>query len=458
MRAEAETVVTAATPERPGLHNAMPPYRLWALGAVAAVLTVVAPFAFRASGDNAYIGLALLTGLVALAATGVAQRTSERAALWTIALVAIGLRIYLLFTEPLLSTDIYRYVWDGIVQGAGINPYRYFPAHEALSFLRDNPVYPNINRADYAVTIYPPVAQMFFFLATRLGANIVMMKLALLVCEAVTVLMIVLLLRRLGRPSTHIVAYAWHPLPLWEIANNGHIDALMVSFLMVGLWLAATHRPLRAGAAIALSALVKPFALVALPAIWRPWDWRLPLIVVAVMLLCYALYLSVGSGVLGFLTRGYLTEEELATGQSVWPLAAIQWIFGIHAWNDVWVYLTISAAVLAALALRTAFRTESSTVTMLTDVSHLLMAFLLLLSPNYPWYFLALTPFVALLGGAPVWALTVGAIVLQDEVHWDPSLPAMVRKTVLYAGFFAACSCYAAWRARRIRDERRIDP
>jgi alpha-1,6-mannosyltransferase len=431
-------------------------YRLWALGAVAVVLTAAAPFAFRAVGDNAYIALALLTGLVALAATTVAERAPERTALWTIAAVAILLRAYLLFTEPLLSTDIYRYVWDGIVQGAGINPYRYFPADEALSFLRGNPVYPNINRADYAVTIYPPVAQMFFFLATRLGASVTMMKLALIVCEAVTVLMIVLLLRRIGRRATRIVAYAWLPLPLWEIANNGHIDALMVSFLMLGLWLAATHRPLRAAAAITLGALAKPFAVLALPAIWRPWDWKLPLVVLAVASLCYAPYLSVGSGVLGFLTRGYLTEERFNTGEVFWPLAAIQWVFGDHNWDHLQVYLVISGIVLAALAVRVAFRAERSALTMLADVSRLLMAFLFLLSPNYPWYFLALTPFVALVGGAPVWALTVGAVVLQDEVDWDPSVPMMVRKTVLYSGFLAAC-LYAAWRARRSRHERRIE-
>jgi alpha-1,6-mannosyltransferase len=101
-----------------------------------------------------------------------------------------------------------------------------------------------------------------------------------------------------------------------------------------------------------------------------------------------------------------------------------------------------------------AFRTERSALTMLADVSRLLMAVLFLLSPNYPWYFLALTPFVALVGGAPVWVLSVGAVVLQDEVDWDPSLPIMVRKTVLYVGFLAACS-YAAWQARRSRHERR---
>ncbi len=452
MSADTQSVDPGAAVARKELHDAATPYRLWALGVVALVLTAAAPFAFRAFGDNAFIALALLTGLVALAATAVVDRVPKRTALWTIAVVAILLRAYLLFTEPLLSTDIYRYVWDGIVQGAGINPYRYVPADETLSFLRDNPVYPNINRADYATTIYPPLAQMFFFLVTRLSASVVMMRLALLACEAVTVVMIILLLRKLGRPATDIVAYAWHPLPLWEIANNGHVDALMVSLLMLGLWLAVTHRPLRAAAAITLGALAKPFAVLALPAIWRPWDWRLPLVVLAVVLVCYAPYLSVGSDVLGFLAGGYLTEEGLATGDAFWPRAAVRWVFGDHDWNTLQVYLTIAGIVLAVLAVRVAFRKNRSAATMLADVSRLLMVFLFLMSPNYAWYFLVLTPFVALVGGAPVWVFTVGAVVLQ--FHWHPGVSIMVRETVLCTAFLAACG-YEAWRAWRNRYARR---
>jgi len=34
-----------------------------------------------------------------------------------------------------VSTDMFRYVWDGRVQGAGINPYLYVPADAAQHFL-----------------------------------------------------------------------------------------------------------------------------------------------------------------------------------------------------------------------------------------------------------------------------------------------------------------------------------
>ena len=67
-----------------------------------------------------------------------------------------------------------------------------------------------------------------------------MMRLALLGCEAVTVVLIMLLLRRMNRPVTRVIAYLWHPLPLWEIANSGHVDALMIALMLLGLWVAVT--------------------------------------------------------------------------------------------------------------------------------------------------------------------------------------------------------------------------
>jgi alpha-1,6-mannosyltransferase len=367
--------------------------------------------------------------------------------LWLIIAVAVLLRGVLLFVDPLLSTDIYRYVWDGKVQAHGVNPYRYFPADDALASLRDADIYPNMNRVGAAVTIYPPVAQMFFFLVTRLGENVATMKLALLGCEAVTATVIVLLLRQLGRPTTRLVAYGWHPLPLWEIANNGHIDALMVALMMLGIWLALTGRPLRGAVAITLGALAKPFVVVVLPALWRPWDWKLPLAVAVVVGLCYAPYLSVGWGVFGFFTTGYLREEHLDTGDDVWPLAAWRRIVGVLP-GDFVVYLAAFALIMVTLAMLAAQREPRTAAATLAGINRLLLAFLFLLSPNYPWYFLVATPFVALLGGAPVWTMTVGAVLLQDEATWDPYVPELIRKSILNGAFLAACA-YATWRSWR---------
>jgi alpha-1,6-mannosyltransferase len=418
-----------------------------ALCAAATVgLTLATPFVFRSGGDNAFMVMAIAAGFVAVAASRIVEHAPPAKAWWLIVGVAVLLRAVLLFTEPLLSSDIYRYVWDGKVQAAGINPYRYVPADAALASLRDAAIYPNINRIDSAVTIYPPVAQMFFFLVTRLGESVTTMKLALLACEGVTATVIVTLLRRTGQPTTRFVAYAWHPLPIWEIANNGHVDALMTALMMLGIWFALCGRLLRGAISVTLGALVKPLAVFALPAIWRPWDWKMPLFVALVIVLCYAPYLSVGGGVFGYLA-GYLMEEGFDSGRNIWLLAVWRQIAGTFP-GDTIVYYALAGLAFAALALHTAFRNDRLPETTLSAITRLGLAGLFLLSPNFPWYFLALTPFVALVGGAPVWTFTLGALLLQEEVDWDPYVPLLIRKSALYGAFLGACA-YAGWQAWR---------
>jgi alpha-1,6-mannosyltransferase len=419
-------------------------YGLAGIGATLAVLTFATPFAFRAGGDNAFIALAIPAGLLTIAAASVAERAPTTRALWLILGLAIALRGFVLLFEPLLSSDIYRYIWDGKVQAAGINPYRYFPAQDALAALRDATIFPRINRADYAVTIYPPVGEFFFLLVTRLGANTTVMRLALLGCEAVSVAVILLLLKRMRRPLTRVVAYVWHPLPIWEIANSGHVDALMVSLMLLGLWIALSGRALRGAVVIALATLVKPFAAPALAVIWRPWDWKMPLVVIATIALCYLPYLSVGWGVFGFLTQGYLKEEALISGNDIWPLSVWRLAFGAHH-GDVVVYAVLATLVVLLMALWAARRPERTVATSMADINMLLLTVLLLSSPNYPWYFLAITPFVALCGNAPTWAVSIGALLLTNEIDTDFYIPILVVKSILYGVFLLACG----WSARK---------
>ena len=424
---------------QPGLpaRNKSPLYPLAGVGVILAGLTLATPFAFQASGDNAFIALTVPACVLAFAATQVAERTPSNRALWLIFGIGIALRIYVLLFDPLLSSDIFRYVWDGRVQAAGINPYRYFPAHDAVAHLREATIFPEINRPDYAVTIYPPVAEFFFLIVTRIGEDVNVMRLALLACEAVSVTLILLFLRRMERPTTRVVAYFWHPLPIWEIANGGHVDALAVALMLLGLWVALTGRAMRGAAVITLGMLVKPYVAPALAPLWRAWDWKMPLVVIAIIALCYLPYLSVGWGVLGFLTKGYLTEEGIISGNDLWLLSVWRLAFGAHR-GDLVAYAAVAASILLFMAFSAARRPNRTIASSLTDTNMLMLVVLLLLSPNYPWYFLAIVPFVALCGNAPTWVVSIGALLLTDEVRGDFQIPKLVVKSILFGGCLLA--------------------
>src|SRR5262245_60120193 len=435
-----------------GLSQTVPPaekerplYPLAGIGLAFAGLTVAAPFAFQTGGDNAFIALAIPAGLLTLAAAQAAEGTPTGRALWLIFGIGIALRVYVLLFDPLLSTDIFRYIWDGRVQAAGINPYRYFPAHDALVQLRDAAIFPRINRADYAVTIYPPVAELFFLVVTLIGENINVMRLAMLGCEAVSVTLIVLFLRRMQRSTTQVVAYFCHPLPLWQIAHHVHVDALAVALMLLGLWLALTGLAMRGAVSIALAALVKPYVAPALASIWRPWDWKMPAIVIAVIALCYLPYLSVGWGILGFLTKGYLTEEGIVSGNDLWLLSVWRLVFGAHR-GDVAAYAVVATSILLFIMLSTARRSDRTMAFSLADTNMLLLVVLLLVSPNRPWHFLPIVPFVALCGNAPTWAVSIGALLLTNEMYWEFHLPKLVIKSIIFGGFLVMC-IWSAWAA-----------
>lgn len=410
-------------------------------------MVLAGPLLHRRAGDLAFNAIAVAHGLLVILAVQIAPKVEGRRALWIILGIGLVLRLALLFDLPSLSTDAFRYVWDGRVQGEGINPYRYLPAAPELAYLRDAVIYPWINRADYAITIYPPAAQMLFFLVGRIADGMVAMKLAFIGFEAVTVLVLLDLLRRIGQSTTRIVAYVWHPLALWEIAGNAHIDAAMLALMMLGVWIVAVlRRPVAAAAVLAIAAMMKPLAALALPFAWKPWDWRAPLVAVVTVALLYVPYLSVGTGMFSFVP-GYIQEENIGSGDAFWVVWIVNSLFGPQAWAKP-VYLLAAAALLATLALRLSFATEETTEQRLRRLSWLVFAGLIALSPGYPWYYLCILPFVVLFGSPPFWAATIGCYLLYDQYPDDPQVAFWVRDGLMHLAIVAGLLA-VWWRSSR---------
>jgi alpha-1,6-mannosyltransferase len=394
---------------------------LAALAVALVALTAVGPVLHQRLGGWALIGIFAASAAGALAAARLSAHAHAGAALAVIAVGAVAMRAGALLHEPSLSSDVYRYVWDGRVAGAGINPYRFVPAAPELAVLRDPAIFPNINRASYATTIYPPVAQAIFLAVTRLGDGVLVMRIAMVAFEAITCAALVALLRRLGAPATDVVLYAWHPLPIWEIAGNGHVDAAMVALLMLALLLAVAYSTLAAAIAATLAALVKPTAALALAVLWKPWDWRLPLAVAATLLVAYLPYASVGWGVLGYLP-GYVTEEGLTTGGAYKLISLLQSLTGRLPYAAP-IYIGGSCLLLLCIAIACCMRRDRSATATVRALNLLLTAFLVLSSPHYPWYFLVLVPLLALRPTATGWVLTVASVLFYDAVPEIGTLP-----------------------------------
>jgi alpha-1,6-mannosyltransferase len=408
---------------------------LAASGALLLLLAGVGAESLRHWQNDAVVRVMLASAVVYAAAVWLVWRhEAQRPA----ATQKLDLRIILatavlarcvLVTAPPMSTDIYRYVWDGRVQAAGINPYRYRPAERPVAFLRDAEVYPNINRADTAVTIYPPMAQMIFLGVTRIANSVTGMKAAMVGFELLIVVVLLALLRSRGLPETRIILYAWHPLPLFEFAGSGHIDAAAIALMLLACLMAERKHPLTGGALLGGAALVKFFPAAIAPALYQRWGWRFPVALLAAAGLLYLPYLGVGWHVFGFLPR-YAEEEGLTTGQGFFWVSALGRLFPLPDWATA-AYLILAAAILTCIALAVVRRRDPTAVSMSAALA-LLLVFTLIASPHLAWYFTWVIPFLCF---RPSWALIYlsSAAPLLYALVWTPDL--LLLNAALYVPF-----------------------
>src|SRR5207253_6682836 len=203
----------------------------------------------------------------------------------------------------------------------------------------------------YAPTVYTPVDQMLFLAASRFGKTALAVKLVFVTIEAVGIGALLFILRATGRPPEHILLYAWHPLPVWEIAGSGHIEAAVVALVALALAASISGRRVWSAVALAAATLVKFLPLVLAPALWRPaksnlGDWRWPAAFIAVIVAAYLPYIGVGSRALGFLP-GYVAEENFGSGSGFWLLEIAR--RAVPA--PLAVYLGLAVSVMAGLAI-----------------------------------------------------------------------------------------------------------
>ena len=193
----------------------------------------------------------------------------DRVSLVGIFALAAGMLASLVFTQPALSDDMYRYIWDGRVQAHGISPYRYPPDAPELVFLRDTQIYPWINRKP-VVTVYPPAAEATFFLLwSILPDNIHWFQFVMAGGAVIASLLLTGLLRDLGRPIGRVVLFLWSPLLIFETAHSAHIDGLVLP-LLVGVWWARVReKDGWVGFLLGVATAFKLYPALLLPFLWR---------------------------------------------------------------------------------------------------------------------------------------------------------------------------------------------
>jgi hypothetical protein len=341
---------------------------------------------------------------------------------WAVALIVVGgiaMQLAALTAGPQGSDDLYRYVWDGRVQAAGIDPYQYAPAAPQLAALRDPFLWPAhaphcvpaglrldgsaqlaepgctlINRP-IVHTIYPPVAEAYFLGVHYLspaGSGTTPIQAGAAVCAVLLTLLLLYGLPKVGRDRRLAVLWAWCPTVALEAGNNGHVDVLAAGLTAAALILLARpgslshplRRSIAGGALLALAIWTKVTPVLVGPAVLR----RRPVAVIcagisATVIVYLPHVLAVGGGVIGFLP-GYLQQEGYANGSRFLLVGMVV--------PGKWGFLA-AFAILATVALLVLLRGDPDRpwrgAVVMTGLA------LAVATPPFPWYAMLLVMLVA---------------------------------------------------------------
>lgn len=321
---------------------------MWlALGALCCLAMVIPARIFADSLPNAshlfvgearqHVGRRLLEAGAAwwaLYAVGIAAllRAPRRLGAAVGVLTSAGIGFASIARATTTSNDSYRYAWDGLVQAAGIDPYRYAPAASQLDRLHTAWLWPNaatcaihrqppgctlINRATVH-TIYPPLAQLWFLIehyAIPQSTRDRGYETGGLLIVTATSFLLLAFLHQTRRDIRYVAIWGCCPAVAIEAVQNAHIDGLAVAFVVLAVWMAERQSWTAAAAAIGAAGLIKLYPLVLFPAVIQQRRIRSAIIIAAMFVAGYLPHvLAVGGGVTGFLGT-YIHQEGYLGGR-----------------------------------------------------------------------------------------------------------------------------------------------
>jgi hypothetical protein len=310
--------------------------------------------------------------------------------LLVIVLGALFFRLCLLPREPTLSTDVYRYQWEGRVERLHINPYTVYPAMPALSRLGD-PRRP-IETGRTVSTLYPPLSEWSFsWVSTIAGYKSLYTGFDL---AALGVLAALLLVSK--QPLHRLLTYAWNPCVLISFAMCGHHDSLAIFTLLAATLLIILRKPALSLLFLALSVISKFFSVLLVPVVLRRTRPAYAALFVAVVGLSYLPFLGAG----GRLFRGL--SDYAAGWESNDSLFRLIRLAG-NSKAQAELVAAVLVLMLVAYTLRLRLEPLSASV--------LLLSGLLFLSPNaFPWYFSWIVPFLCFYPRAPLLLLSISSV------------------------------------------------
>lgn len=187
---------------------------------------------------------------------------------------SIVFRVILLFSMPNLSEDFYRFIWDGHLLASGYHPFAQPPSYyieNSISISElDELIFSKLNSKDY-FTIYPPIAQAFFWLSAKISSSLygslIVLKTINVIAEIGSIILLQKILLHFNLRRERVLIYALNPLIIIELTGNAHFESVMIFFILLSLYCMIAKRPTWSAVSMALSIGIKLIPAIFLPAL-----------------------------------------------------------------------------------------------------------------------------------------------------------------------------------------------
>ncbi|MDE0895862.1 MAG: hypothetical protein OSB10_04695 [Planctomycetota bacterium] len=290
------------TPDTPDLPDSGEPHALRSQLALLGSLLLVGALGVAFAGELALrpllvIGLMLGMGITWGLGVLLARKSgSGPKVIGLIVCIAIALRIVALGATPNLSDDVWRYVWEGGLVMEGKSPYAQAPDAPQLAEEREawSEAFLLMNNKDVSAA-YPPVTQAAAAAVVALSggpedakSSQFGLRVFFTLADLLTLVPLIILLRRRGLPDALLLTWAWCPLVVFEFACSAHFDSLGVLLMWSAFALLDTWRskegdllrselvrcPSRTQVGLGLFALAAAFLVKLLPLLAFPFVLR----------------------------------------------------------------------------------------------------------------------------------------------------------------------------------------
>lgn len=196
-------------------------------------------------------------------------------------LLGLAFRAMFFGSTPIYEDDWNRYLWDGFVITQGISPYEYSPLNSQIGFpeTADNLKLAALSKenGNFAgrinnrelTTIYPPVAQAVFTIAAMIKPfSLDALRWVYILSEMLAMFLLLKTLTLYGHSKIWICLYALNPMVIFGAFNGGHMDILLVPFIL-GAIILVKNRPWLAASCLAGAAAIKLWPLILGPVLFR---------------------------------------------------------------------------------------------------------------------------------------------------------------------------------------------